>query len=163
MRMWRRRTWTGTRMRWSTCWGRTWWTSWRIYLSRRRRKRRRCRGARIRFGEMVEAMPFGTVNHLGLTWIWDLDGWIVAAAVLCALSCALLGNFMVLRRMSMMGDALSHAVLPGLAAAFLISGSRDSTTDRKSTRLNSSHLVISYAVFCLKKKKTQRHYMTTAR
>src|SRR2546426_8900329 len=27
------------------------------------------------------------------------------------------------------------------------------TTDRKSTRLNSSHLVISYAVFCLKKKK----------
>src|SRR5256885_3362474 len=28
-----------------------------------------------------------------------------------------------------------------------------SDTDRKSTRLNSSHLVISYAVFCLKKKK----------
>src|SRR5256885_7444851 len=27
------------------------------------------------------------------------------------------------------------------------------TVDRKSTRLNSSHLVISYAVFCLKKKK----------
>src|SRR5256885_17179187 len=30
---------------------------------------------------------------------------------------------------------------------------RTLTTDRKSTRLNSSHLVISYAVFCLKKKK----------
>src|SRR2546426_4678481 len=30
--------------------------------------------------------------------------------------------------------------------------------DRKSTRLNSSHLVISYAVFCLKKKKTERMY-----
>src|SRR5256885_12094733 len=29
----------------------------------------------------------------------------------------------------------------------------ESPTDRKSTRLNSSHLVISYAVFCLKKKK----------
>src|ERR1039457_2713627 len=29
-------------------------------------------------------------------------------------------------------------------------------TDRKSTRLNSSHLVISYAVFCLKKKKTKK-------
>src|ERR1039458_10528048 len=29
------------------------------------------------------------------------------------------------------------------------------TTDRKSTRLNSSHLGISYAVFCLKKKKTK--------
>src|SRR5256885_17150148 len=31
--------------------------------------------------------------------------------------------------------------------------------DRKSTRLNSSHLVISYAVFCLKKKKTARRDM----
>src|SRR2546426_6836237 len=29
--------------------------------------------------------------------------------------------------------------------------------DRKSTRLNSSHLVISYAVFCLKKKKNTQH------
>src|SRR5947209_13887374 len=29
--------------------------------------------------------------------------------------------------------------------------------DRKSTRLNSSHANISYAVFCLKKKKTQQH------
>src|SRR5256885_13304553 len=37
--------------------------------------------------------------------------------------------------------------------------------DRKSTRLNSSHLVISYAVFCLKKKKIRYHdkacYITT--
>src|SRR5258705_8407252 len=33
---------------------------------------------------------------------------------------------------------------------------RVSTRDRKSTRLNSSHLGISYAVFCLKKKKKQR-------
>src|SRR5256885_8372676 len=32
--------------------------------------------------------------------------------------------------------------------------SREHGLDRKSTRLNSSHLVISYAVFCLKKKKT---------
>src|SRR5256885_4231874 len=31
----------------------------------------------------------------------------------------------------------------------------DRRVDRKSTRLNSSHLVISYAVFCLKKKKKQ--------
>src|SRR5256885_2854481 len=33
---------------------------------------------------------------------------------------------------------------------------RGDLADRKSTRLNSSHLVISYAVFCLKKKKQQR-------
>src|SRR5256885_13200106 len=31
------------------------------------------------------------------------------------------------------------------------------SSDRKSTRLNSSHLVISYAVFCLKKKNTISH------
>src|SRR5256885_10683782 len=34
---------------------------------------------------------------------------------------------------------------------------RSEQGDRKSTRLNSSHLVISYAVFCLKKKKTHKH------
>src|SRR5256885_9865164 len=33
--------------------------------------------------------------------------------------------------------------------------------DRKSTRLNSSHLVISYAVFCLKKKKIHKHKRRT--
>src|SRR3712207_8567341 len=32
--------------------------------------------------------------------------------------------------------------------------------DRKSTRLNSSHANISYAVFCLKKKKTQQFYLS---
>src|SRR2546426_12206650 len=33
----------------------------------------------------------------------------------------------------------------------------EQASDRKSTRLNSSHLVISYAVFCLKKKKKNNH------
>src|SRR3989454_2210164 len=33
--------------------------------------------------------------------------------------------------------------------------------DRKSTRLNSSHLVISYAVFCLKKKKIKQHKLAS--
>src|SRR5258708_29462878 len=32
--------------------------------------------------------------------------------------------------------------------------------DRKSTRLNSSHQIISYAVFCLKKKKNNKHFTT---
>src|SRR5256885_6108750 len=40
-----------------------------------------------------------------------------------------------------------------LAAALTRAG------DRKSTRLNSSHLVISYAVFCLKKKKRHKQYL----
>src|SRR2546426_6642206 len=37
---------------------------------------------------------------------------------------------------------------------------RDEAEDRKSTRLNSSHLVISYAVFCLKKKKNEDNTLT---
>ena len=47
-----------------------------------------------------------------------IDTWIVVIGVLASVSCALLGNFLVLRKMSMMGDAISHAVLPGLANAF---------------------------------------------
>lgn len=57
---------------------------------------------------------------------WELDGWIITAGVLSAVSAALLGNFLILRKMSLLGDAISHAVLPGLAAAFFISDSRSS-------------------------------------
>lgn len=42
---------------------------------------------------------------------------------LAALSCGLLGNFLVLRRQSLLGDALSHVVLPGIVLGFLLSGS----------------------------------------
>src|SRR5256885_13207710 len=38
----------------------------------------------------------------------------------------------------------------------------ETSSDRKSTRLNSSHLVISYAVFCLKKKTEWTHDVITA-
>src|SRR5258708_18743838 len=37
----------------------------------------------------------------------------------------------------------------------------NSVTDRKSTRLNSSHQIISYAVFCLKKKKKEIQHVQT--
>src|SRR5256885_8608235 len=46
---------------------------------------------------------------------------------------------------------------------FVSAGDWTGKRDRKSTRLNSSHLVISYAVFCLKKKKpnlTMRHILS---
>lgn len=52
------------------------------------------------------------------------DFHLILVGSLCAMSCALPGTFLLLRRMSMMGDAISHAVLPGLALAFLISGTR---------------------------------------
>jgi manganese/zinc/iron transport system permease protein len=56
------------------------------------------------------------------------DLYIIITASLVAASCALLGCFLILRKMAMVGDAISHAVLPGIVIAFLISGSRDSVT-----------------------------------
>src|SRR5439155_4559826 len=60
-----------------------------------------------------------------------------------------------------LGDARSPGRPPareGGAARlrFRTVGSRRHRRDRKSTRLNSSHVAISYAVFCLKKKKSGR-------
>src|SRR5256885_8779979 len=55
-------------------------------------------------------------------------------------------------------DPADVDVLDGIAPAVDGHG-----PDRKSTRLNSSHLVISYAVFCLKKKKTNNCLSTLLR
>src|SRR2546422_2104408 len=51
------------------------------------------------------------------------------------------------------GDAL-HNLTAGLNSYFAQNTRAADALDRKSTRLNSSHGYISYAVFCLKKKKT---------
>jgi manganese/zinc/iron transport system permease protein len=52
----------------------------------------------------------------------DLAALLTAA---CAgVSCALLGSLLLLRRQSLLGDAISHAVLPGLVAAFILAGTR---------------------------------------
>lgn len=42
--------------------------------------------------------------------------------ILAAMACALPGNFLLLRRQSLIGDAISHVVLPGIVVAFLITG-----------------------------------------
>ncbi len=51
---------------------------------------------------------------------------IALTASFIALSCGLLGAFLVLRKMTMVGDAISHAVLPGIAVAYWIAQSRAS-------------------------------------
>ncbi|HYC85497.1 MAG TPA: metal ABC transporter permease, partial [Chryseosolibacter sp.] len=53
------------------------------------------------------------------------DLYIILTGALVAITCALLGCFLILRKMAMVGDAISHAVLPGIVIAFLISGTRD--------------------------------------
>ena len=47
------------------------------------------------------------------------------AALFAIVSCGLLGTYLVLRRQSLMGDAVSHSVLPGIVLGFLIAGSRE--------------------------------------
>src|SRR5438132_8192256 len=57
------------------------------------------------------------------------------------------------------GEFVLHQIPSGIiqGAVCLVGNGVVLDPDRKSTRLNSSHTVISYAVFCLKKKKTKRH------
>jgi manganese/zinc/iron transport system permease protein len=50
--------------------------------------------------------------------------WILLVGALVATNGALVGSFLVLRRMALVGDAISHAVLPGIVLAFLVAGSR---------------------------------------
>src|SRR3712207_8551372 len=55
------------------------------------------------------------------------------------------------------GEAHQRRTPPGRAPAAHGSAAGSDRLDRKSTRLNSSHANISYAVFCLKKKKRHMH------
>lgn len=56
---------------------------------------------------------------------WDAFT-IISTGALVAITCGLLGCFLVLRKMALVGDAISHAVLPGIVIAYLISGTRTS-------------------------------------
>ncbi len=52
----------------------------------------------------------------------------MTVAVIISMTCALLGNFLVLRRQSPIGDAISHVALPGIVVSFLLTGMLASTS-----------------------------------
>ncbi len=65
----------------------------------------------------IEPWTYGFESYI---WIF-LMGFFVNAA------CGLVGNFIILRRMALVGDAISHSLLPGIALAFILSSSRSTT------------------------------------
>ncbi len=52
----------------------------------------------------------------------ELTWWPIIVGAVVNTACALLGCLLVLRRLSLLGDAISHAVLPGIVTAFLVAG-----------------------------------------
>src|SRR5690606_39485442 len=80
------------------------------------------------------------------------SGPVRSTGTLCSTNLTSRGATCVLTEISI---AACSAIPPPVSTVMLIC-----LGDRKSTRLNSSHVKISYAVFCLKKKK--RHYILTA-
>ena len=54
-------------------------------------------------------------------------GWIALMGFFVAAACGLIGNYLILRRMALVGDAISHSILPGIAIAFLLAGSRNTS------------------------------------
>ncbi len=53
-----------------------------------------------------------------------LDLSALLAVLFIALSCSLLGNYLLLKKESLLGDSISHSVLPGIVLAYMLSGSR---------------------------------------
>lgn len=78
------------------------------------------------------------------------DFWIILTASLVAINASVLGVFLVLRKMSMMGDAISHSVLPGIVVAYYFSGDRTSPLMLLGAALTG--LVTAFMVDWLAKK-----------
>ncbi|MDF2627898.1 MAG: manganese transporter permease [Symbiobacteriaceae bacterium] len=65
---------------------------------------------------------------MDLSWLSVADAntrWVLTGASLLGLSSGVLGSFALLRRRSLMGDALAHAALPGVCIAFLLTGTKN--------------------------------------
>lgn len=72
--------------------------------------------------------PFNFHDVVIAPWTTHLQsfGWIALMGFFVTAACGLIGTYLILRRMALVGDAISHSVLPGLAIAFLLANSRQS-------------------------------------
>lgn len=77
-----------------------------------------------KIGEVVETSVLEQAARF-LTFQDESVRLAVAGSILLGISCGLLGSFIVVRKMALVGDALSHAVLPGVALGFLWNMTKD--------------------------------------
>lgn len=72
--------------------------------------------------------PFDFQSVFVMPWkeAFSTTLWITLMGFFVTAACGLVGNYLILRRMALVGDAISHSVLPGIAIAFMFSGSRGS-------------------------------------
>lgn len=72
----------------------------------------------LRIGEVAQS-GFGERAAAFFTRWDEATAWAVVGCTLVGLCCGVMGGFLVVRRLALLGDTLSHAVLPGVAAGFL--------------------------------------------
>ncbi|MDQ8180889.1 metal ABC transporter permease [Pelagicoccus sp. SDUM812005] len=77
------------------------------------------------WSELIPEFSFEQVFVEPWTEFLDPFIWIFLMGFFVTAACGFLGTFIVWRRMALVGDAISHSVLPGLVIAFLVSQSRD--------------------------------------
>ncbi len=77
--------------------------------------------------QLIPPFDFERVFLAPWTQHFELTFWIVLMGFLVATACGLVGNYLILRRMALVGDAISHSILPGIAIAFLLANSRGTT------------------------------------
>jgi manganese/zinc/iron transport system permease protein len=74
--------------------------------------------------ELIPHFDFYRVLVSPWTTEFATFGWVVLMGFLVATACGLIGNYLILRRMALVGDAISHSILPGLVIGFLLVKSR---------------------------------------
>jgi manganese/zinc/iron transport system permease protein len=74
----------------------------------------------MRMGALFPPFDFQRVMVEPWAENFSISFWIVLMGFLVTAACGLVGNYLLLRRMALVGDAISHSILPGLVVAFLI-------------------------------------------